>query len=150
MIVCVLFWSFCFICVFFIPISLLISGWPRGEGTGCGIPHPAWKGKRFFQFLFPHKKKSIFYPWKIGKIAHFLGNEEGFFQLPFWHEKKTIFYLWKIGKITHFVENGKRFFQFPFPHVGRGIFFFNFPFHMWNGKRLSSYFPFQRPPWLIF
>ena len=39
---------------------------------------------------------------------------------------------------------GRIFFQFLFPHGGREIFLGDFPFRMWEGKRLSSHFPSQR------
>ena len=58
-------------------IERYFAGWSRGEGKGCGIPHPAWegktffsislptweKGKGFFRFFIPHvRREKMFFP----------------------------------------------------------------------------------------
>ena len=103
----------------------MILGWPRGKRKGCGIPHPAWEGKRFFSISLLAWKKNDFLSMKNKQNHTFrVGREEIFlnFPSPMW-EGKLFFPIslsaW--GK-------GRDFFQFPFPHVGREEIVFLFPF----------------------
>ena len=130
----------------------------KERNAGFRISHLA--RRTFFQFFFFHEKRKVFlkdFPprmwqgkrffwislltWKkIRKKSNFIyENEQN--QWFFVKRKEILFPL---------LTAWKKLFQFPFPHEGRRIFLGDFPSRMWEGKRLSSYFPSQRSPcWII-
>ena len=110
---------------------LIYTEWSRRKEKECEISHFASREKNFF-FNFPsHMKKNHekmkFYLLKWAKSVIFVGREEILFPLP---------------------TAGNNSKKFPFPHEGREIFLGDFPSRMWEGKRLSSHFPSQWPPWI--
>ena len=125
-----------------------------------GIRDPASRISRedFFSIsLFPWGKGNFFGEFPFLHV----GREEIFLNFPSHmkkNQKKMNFYLLKWAKSVIFCEKkrdsfptfycGKKKFQFPFSHGGREIFLRDFPFRMWEGKRLSSHFPSQRSLWM--
>ena len=97
------------------------------------ISLPSW-GKEFFWGDFPshmrkNHEKMNFYLLKWAKSVIFVGREEILFSLP---------------------TAGNDSKKFLFPHGRREIFLGDFSSRMWEGKRLSSHFPSQRPPCFLY
>ena len=78
-----------------------------------------------------------------------MGRKEIFFNFPSRMKKKWIFTYENQAKIVISWEKGRDCSEFLFSHVKREEIFLNFPSRMWEGKRLSFHFPFQRSPWFL-
>ena len=115
-----------------------LTGWSPREEKKCEI--------RFFSISLPACGKRNFFE---GFPFSHVEREEIFLNLSFHMKKKSRkneFLSTKMSKISEFLREEKRFFS----HFSlRKKIFFNFPFRMWKGKKLSSHFSSQRSPWFL-
>ena len=99
-------------------------GWPRREGKGCGIPHPASRGKNFFSISLPSWGKGNFFG---GFPFPHVGREEIFLNFPSHmkkNQKKMNFYLLKWAKSVIFCGKGRDCLPISLPN-GHPVSFWN-------------------------